>query len=40
MPGDSTMIAYIQVEPSLIDKIKSAQAIDPELVNMKKKVLE
>ena len=33
-------IAHVRVEPTLIDKIRAAQATDPELVKMMKKVQE
>ena len=33
-------ITHVRVEPVLIDKIKAAQATDPELMNMMKKVEE
>ena len=39
-PGTHSKIAHVRVEPTLIDKIKAAQATDPELINMIKKVQE
>jgi len=38
--GTNMMMANIRVEPTLIDKVKAAQATDLELIRMKKKVQE